>query len=629
MRELGRGGMGVVYEAEQDAPRRRVALKVIHRWLMSDRVLRRFDREAEVLGRLDHPGIARIFDAGAARVDGQVTPFFAMELVEGLPIDAHVQQMGLGIRETVELLAFVCDAIHHAHQRGVIHRDIKPGNVMVTRPADDSATERDRSGESIGTGTSITPSAGCPKVLDFGVAKLVESDRDAGTLDTMPGNIVGTPAYMSPEQLESGSAAVDTRDDVYSLGVLLYSVFAQRLPTDLAGVPVSEAARRVREASPPMLGQVAPLCRGDIETIVHNAMDPDRDRRYSSVAGLAEDLRRFLRDAPIEARPSSTLYKLRKFARRNRTLVALGAALVVVLITAASIASYFAVSEHAARQEAVQLAAASSIAAADAALREEDTVTATARLESVDPAARNWIWRYLWAKKDQSVAAARLGDPNDDIGWQDRSFGEVEVWMDSDRDVVHVARTAVFKTLVQSFDAASLDTTGMTAVDASADWGRLADGGYYVFDEDGGGAFDVLPHGERVPIGLKPLPDGPGRFRRFIGVTTDAIREVMVARALKDEFGGWVSTSDDGRWIYTWAGDDAEAYLLDVHGTGRRIIIPQETEGVPHAAFSADGRFMVTAGTDRKLRCYDLDRTLELVWERDEAHTDAILAAAW
>jgi serine/threonine protein kinase len=309
--EFGTGGMGVVYLADGERPRRAVALKVIRAGVATASMIRRFELEGQVLGRLQHPGIAQIFEAGMAEIGGAQRPFFAMELVQGRPLTEHCAGAELPARARLELLAKVCDAVHHAHQKGVIHRDLKPGNILVDP-------------------------AGQPKILDFGVARAVDADI-AATMQTDPGLIVGTLAYMSPEQAAGDPRAVDTRADVYALGVMMYEMLAGRLPHDLTNKGVPEAVLAIRDTEPPKLSVISRVFKGDVATIAAKAMEKDRARRYQSASEMAADIRRYLRDEPIQARPPSVVYQFRKFAKRNTSLLAgLGTAAVL----AAAVTTY-------------------------------------------------------------------------------------------------------------------------------------------------------------------------------------------------------------------------------------------------------------------------------------------------
>jgi eukaryotic-like serine/threonine-protein kinase len=301
---IAEGGMGAVYKVEQDRPHRIVALKVIKPGLASEELLRRFERESEVLARLHHPGVAQIFEVGTADAGSGPQPYFAMEFINGAPLHEYARAHGLNTRQRLELVAKVCDAVEHAHQRGIIHRDLKPGNVLV----DDS---------------------GQPKVLDFGVARATDSDARA-TRQTDVGQLIGTLAYMSPEQVLGDPLELDTRSDVYALGVILYELLAGRLPYEL-GTNLLDSVRVIREEDPARLSSVSRDYRGDVETMVAKALEKDRARRYSSAAALAGDIRRYLSDEPIAARPASTTYQLQKFARRHRALVTAAAVVFVVL----------------------------------------------------------------------------------------------------------------------------------------------------------------------------------------------------------------------------------------------------------------------------------------------------------
>jgi eukaryotic-like serine/threonine-protein kinase len=319
---LGEGGMGAVYEAEQDSPRRRVAIKLLRPGAAAPALVRRFEREAEALGQLQHPGVAQIYEAGVTDVQwpqgpASHQPFFAMELAPGTPLDSYARLRNLDLAARLELVARVCDAVQHAHAKGVIHRDLKPANILVAE---------DEQGRP------------APKILDFGVARLTESDAQAVTMRTEAGQIIGTLPYMSPEQVAGDPGQVDTRTDVYALGVILYELLAGRLPLDVGRSSVAEAARIICDEEPRALSAHDARCRGDVETIVARALEKDPARRYQSPGELAADIRRFLRDEPIQARPPSAAYQLRKFARRNRALVAGAGAAVAALVLGLGVA---------------------------------------------------------------------------------------------------------------------------------------------------------------------------------------------------------------------------------------------------------------------------------------------------
>lgn len=328
---LGSGGMATVYEAIQDDPQRRVALKVLHRTVEDNAAYQRFRFEAEALARLKHPHIAQIYEAGAAPLgDSSPSPFFAMELVEdALPITRYVHERGLSMRERLELFVCVCEAVHHGHQHGVIHRDIKPANVLVGKD-------------------------GVPKVIDFGIAMAAGGDGQALTTHIDRGQLIGTLNAMSPEQCEVGAqkSDIDTRADVYALGVLLYEMVAGRPPRDLSALSVPQAIRTIVQIDPPAPSTHNPTARGDLDAIILKAIRRDRRERYPGAASLAADVRRHLDHKPIEARSASLPLVMRRFARRSPALAGTIAAAVLLLVAGVVVSTSLAIDANAARKEA-------------------------------------------------------------------------------------------------------------------------------------------------------------------------------------------------------------------------------------------------------------------------------------
>lgn len=332
VRILGEGGMGVVYEAEQESPRRSVAIKVLRSGTDGSSLERRFEHEAHILGRLSHPGIAQIIEAGRDETAGYTRLYLVMELICGRDLIRYAESEQLDDRHRIELFVRVCDAVHYAHQKGVIHRDLKPANILVAEPGSD----RVRSGVKVGTAASTShhlSSAVQPKVLDFGVARLVDSDSPLTVVRTQAGQWIGTLAYMSPEQVSGDPDEIDVRSDVYALGVLLYELLAGHAPIDVVNVPLTEAARRIREQEPTRIGTIHRRLRGDIETILNTALAKEKSRRYQSAAALADDLRAYLQNEPISAQRDSAFYQLRKNLRRYRSFV--GASSVIALLMVA------------------------------------------------------------------------------------------------------------------------------------------------------------------------------------------------------------------------------------------------------------------------------------------------------
>ena len=354
LRQLGEGGCGEVYLAEQEEPvRRRVALKVIKLGMATKNVIGRFEVERQALALMDHPNIAKVLDAGATE---QGRPYFVMELVGGVKITTFCDEHQLEARQRLDLFIQVCQAIQHAHQKGVIHRDIKPSNILV----------------------SVQDGVSMPKVIDFGIAKATANRLTDETTFTAAGQFVGTPAYMSPEQAELSGLDVDTRSDIYSLGVLLYELLTGRTPfdqKDLVSSGLDEMRRKLREVDPQrpstLLTSLANAdltatahsrridppklirsLKGDLDWIVMKTLEKDRRRRYESANALALDIQRYLNNEPVNARPPSKIYRLQKLVLRNKAIYASGALVAVTLIAGLVVSTRLFFQEREARFEA-------------------------------------------------------------------------------------------------------------------------------------------------------------------------------------------------------------------------------------------------------------------------------------
>lgn len=325
IRLLGEGGMGSVYEAEQLQPSRRVAIKVLRLGYTTKALTRRFQLEAEALARLKHPCIAQIYEVGIDQTNAQ--PYIAMELVEGPTLKEFIESNNLSTRDILGFTSHLCDAVEHAHQRGVIHRDLKPANILVDE-------------------------TGAPKILDFGIARVTEQDVRAVTMNTEIGQIIGTLAYMSPEQASGDPTQIDHRSDIYSLGVILFELLTGQLPHKTDKLQLADALSVVRDHDPTRISSLHTRLRGDVDTIISKALERDPARRYQSAAEFGNDIRRHLADEPVLARPPSRMYQLEKFAKRNKGLVA-SICIVITLLTVGVVSLSIALQrESLARQSA-------------------------------------------------------------------------------------------------------------------------------------------------------------------------------------------------------------------------------------------------------------------------------------
>jgi serine/threonine protein kinase/Flp pilus assembly protein TadD len=423
LEQIGEGGFGIVFRAEQEQPvRRLVALKVLKPGMDSRSVLARFEAERQALALMDHPNIAKVFDAGTMEghewpAVGLGRPYFVMELVKGVPITRYCDDNRLTPRQRLELFVPVCQSVQHAHQKGIIHRDLKPSNVLV----------------------ALYDGRPVPKVIDFGVAKATGSRLTERALSTECGAVVGTLEYMSPEQAELNSLDIDTRSDVYSLGVLLYELLTGTTPLErksLQETAFLEVLRRIREEEPPRpsarLSTIAELpsvaanrglepkklsglVRGELDWIVMKALEKDRNRRYESANGLARDLERYLADEPVEACPPSATYRLRKFARKNRKLLATGAAFAAVLLLGGAVIAHQWIRLARAEREEAERAAAH---AREQIKRGWEINAALNRARELREQARsapgqggNWAEAQAMARRAEALLEDRAAEP--------------------------------------------------------------------------------------------------------------------------------------------------------------------------------------------------------------------------
>jgi WD40 repeat protein/serine/threonine protein kinase len=592
LQEIGEGGMGVVYMAEQQEPvRRLVAVKVLKAGMDSAQVIARFEAERQALALMDHPNIAKVLDGGTT--DG-CRPYFVMDLVKGIPITTYCDEHRLSLRQRLELFVPLCQALQHAHQKGIIHRDIKPSNVLVA------------------------PFDGKPvvKVIDFGVAKAMGQRLTERTLFTHLGTVVGTLEYMSPEQAELNNYDVDTRTDIFSLGVVLYELLTGTTPLTrqrLKQTTLLETLRLIREEEPPRPStrlsgskdslpaisaqrQTEPaklthMVRGELDWIVMKALDKDRNRRYATANSFADDIERFLRDEPVEACPPSASYRLRKFARRYRVPLVIVALIATLLVLAAVVGLRLAMK--------AQIAERAALTARDAADQRADDLAWEDYINRVNRAYREVLEDNIALAEDLLHAC-----PVERRGWE---------WYYVQR-LCHSERLSVDAT-----------AGGVIAIAFSPDGSQIATGS--------GGPFSVGKGGPNVELweratGQRRLslrgtehhiwslafsPDGTklavGGRNHPIGSPQVALRDARTGASLwtRHETGlpqaMSVAFSPDGKLLAVGFGEysagGVHAVKLYEVATGREALtFPGPKGGVNKLAFHRDGRRLAVAGSE-------------------------------
>lgn len=627
IRKIGEGGMGVVFEAEQDNPRRRVALKVIRAHTASPQLVKRFQREAYVLGRLTHPGIAHVYESGFATIGADRLPYLAMELIDGPPLDEFVQRREMSVRQRLELIALTAEAIHHAHEKGVIHRDLKPSNILVVAEVV-SAHDASPGGGDFTERPGDTAGVGQPRIVDFGVARAADADAHLATLATHAGILVGTITYMSPEQVAGDPDALDRRCDIYALGAILHELLTGKPPLDVRRRTIAEAAQIIRDEEPSRLGSVNTLFRGDVETIVSKALDKDPNRRYQTAADMAADIRRYLCHRPIQARPASAWYRACKFTRRNRVLVGGLAATLLVLVIGLMSTTWLALREADAHREADRSLYRAGLAVADAALRDGDVVTARQHLEAAPPELRGWEWSHYTARLDQSSASAPFSEHMRTMYGPDMR-GLAQIWFSDSDKLLHVGFFCVRDQQLEvgAWDASTLDRRHIWFVPNGRVFAPVGRTSIMILQPDNRGRLYRSDDGE--PGVETTLSLEPSRRMSLKSAIPESLSETSLSSQVRTGLtdASTVAFSPDGRFVCvaTFV-RDVSVYSLD--GAQPPIKLEPHDEGIGDAVFSSDGRHLFTAGNDRRLACFDLRDNGRRVWERRDAHQDAILAAA-
>jgi len=644
---IGEGGFGAVYMAEQEEPiRRKVALKIIKLGMDTKQVIARFEVERQALAMMEHPNIAKVLDAGATDTG---RPYFVMELVKGISITEYCDKNNLDTRQRLDLFIDVCKAVQHAHQKGIIHRDIKPSNVMIT----------------LHDGKPV------PKIIDFGIAKATQHRLTEKTLFTEYRQFIGTPEYMSPEQAEMGGLDVDTRTDIYSLGVLLYELLTGTTPFEadkLRSAAYDEIRRIIREEEPPKpstrlstlgdaltevakhrqaeAGQLCKIVRGDLDWIVMKTLEKDRTRRYETASEFAMDIGRHLNDEPVSAGPPSAVYRMKKFVRRNQVLVTGVAAVLVVLVAGIVVSTVFAIGQARARAQADKARSVAeeartaeaeqrklaetktedlrrslyvnSINLADSKYKEGNIARVRELLDLCPADLRGWEWDRLWHISDQVMMTLRghqnmvfsvAIDPDGEHIISGSQDGTVKVW---DAETGSELRTLQHQHGATVWSVAfNRKTQRIVSCDSSYAWGEIK-----VWDIATGKELMTIRDKDVLSVAFVTFsPDG----NQIVSCSDKVVKvwdaatgtQAMTLIGHNNNVVS-VAVSPDGKRIVS-GGADNMIKVWDASTGTELMSLRGHRRGVNSVAFSPDGKRITSGGFDTTIKVWDVSTGAELM----------------